>query len=85
MNLFIELCSLSYNPKINMCKFDKGKDVAVLKSDDYDAKLDVNVNGTSKFVEISTESKSTHPIIAKERSITYYTRKYLEEFGEETV
>ena len=68
-----------------MCKFDKGKDVTVLKSDDYDAKLDVNVNGTSKFVEISTESKSTHPNIAKERSITYYIRKYLEEFGEETV
>ena len=37
-----------------MCKFDKSKDVAVLKSDDYDAKLDVNVNGTSKFVEISS-------------------------------
>ena len=44
--------SLSHNPKIKMCKFDKGKGVAVLNSKDYYAKLDVIVNDTSKFVKI---------------------------------
>ena len=48
-------------------------------------KLDVIVNDTSKFVEINTENQSNHPIVAKERSITYNIRKYLKEFGEETV
>ena len=86
-NQFIHrtLSSLSHNPKIKMCKFGKGKGVAVLNSDDYCAKLDVIVNDTSKFVEINTENQSNHPIIAKERFITYYTRKYLKEFGEETL
>ena len=51
---------------------------------DY-AKLDVIVNDTSKFVEINTENRSTHSIIDKKRSITYYIRKYLKEFGKETV
>ena len=68
-----------------MCKFDKGKGVAVLNSEDYYARLHVIVKDTSKFVEINTENQSNHPIIAKERSITYYIRKYLKEFGEETV
>ena len=86
-NKFIHrtLSSLSHNPKIKMCKFDKGKGVAVLNSEDYYAKLDVIVKDTSKFVEINTENQSNHPIIAKERSIAYYIRKYLKEFGEETV
>ena len=79
------LSSLSHNPKIKMCKFDKGKGVAVLNSEDYFAKLDVIVKDTSKFVEINTENQSNHPIITKERSIAYYIRKYLKEFGEETV
>ena len=86
-NQFIHrtLSSLSHNPKIKMCKFDKGERVAVLNSDDYDAKFDVIVNDTSKFVEINTENQSNHPIIAKERSITYYIRKHLKEFDKETV
>ena len=54
-------------------------------SDDYYAKLDAIVSDTSKFEEINFESESTHPIIAKEKSIMYYIRKYLKEFGEETV
>ena len=57
----------------------------MLNSEDYYAKLDVIVKDTSKFVEINTENQSNHPIIAKERSIAYYIRKYLKEFGEETV
>ena len=36
-NQFIQqtLSSLSHNPKIKMCKFDKGKGVALLNSEDY--------------------------------------------------
>ena len=68
-----------------MCKFDKGKGVALLNSEDYYAKLDVIVNDASKFVEIYTENQSNHSIIAKERCITYYIRKCLKEFGKETV
>ena len=68
-----------------MCIFDEGKGVAVLNSDHYYAKLEVIVNDTSKFVEIKAENQSIHPTIAKKRSITYYIRKYLKEFGEETV
>ena len=53
--------------------------------DASDAKLDAIVSDTSKFEEINFESESTHHIIAKERSIMYYIRKYLKECGEETV
>ena len=73
-NQFIHrtLSSLSHNPKTKMCKFDKGKSVAVLNSEDYYAKLDVIVNDNSKFVEINTENQSNHPIIAREIHYVLY-------------
>ena len=69
--IYQTLSSLSHNPKTKMCKFDKGKTVAVLNSEDYYATLDVIVNDNSKFVEINTENQSNQKILI---------RKYFKDF-----
>ena len=78
------LKSLKDDTNIKICKFDKGRGVAILDSDDYYFKLDKIVNDTSKFKELQLNSK-THPIIARENSISYYIRKNLKEFGQDTI
>ena len=80
---FIEPFALSDNSYIKICRFDKGKGVAILNSNDYISKLNSIVNDKSKFKEVKIGN--LHPIIPKEKSIIYYIRKYLKEFGEETV
>ena len=84
-NQFIHriLCSLSDNSDVKICKFDKGKGVSVLNSNDYISKLNSIVNDKSKFIEVKIGN--SHPIIPKEKAINYYIRTYLKEFGEEIV
>ena len=55
----------------------------MLNSNDYISKLNSIVNDQSKFIEVKIGN--SHPIISKEKSINYYIRTYLKEFGEETV
>jgi len=76
-SLHCTLSKLSKDPRIKICRFDKGNGVAVFNTEDYYAKLDKIICDKSKFVEIETESATVHPLIQKENSITYYVRKYL--------
>ena len=75
-SLHCTLHKLSQDSKIKVCRYDKGKAVAILNSTDYYEKLDKIVNGRSKFVELQIDSNK-HPLIAKENSLAYYIRKYL--------
>ena len=77
------LQSLFRNSDIKICKFDKGRGVAVLNSEDYYAKSDLIVSNTSKFVEISIKENETYPVIKKENSISNYIREYMKEYGKE--
>ena len=76
--------NLSQEPDIKVCNFDKGRGVVIMDSNDYYSKLDDIVNDQSKFHELKVNSK-IHPVIAKEKSISYYVRKYLQDFGPETM
>ena len=75
---------LSRNSDIKICKFVKGRGVAVLNSEDYYVKLDLLVSDTSKFVEIPIRKHETHPVIKKENFISYYIRKCRKEYGKKT-
>ena len=78
------LYNLSQEPDIKVCSFDKGRGVVIMDSNDYYSKLDDIVNDQSKFHELKVNSK-IHPVIAKEKSISCYVRKYLKDFGPETM
>ena len=78
------LYNLSQEPDIKVCNFEKGRGVVIMDSSDYYSKLDDIVNDQSKFHELKVNSK-IHPVIAKEKSISYYVRKYLKDFGPETM
>ena len=78
------LQSLSNNTDTKVCKLDKGRGVAILNSDDYNAKLDNILAHKSKFIKMNTEQE-IHPIITKENSISYYVRKYLKGYGNEII
>ena len=64
---------------IKICKFDKGKGTAILDKKDYFLKLDDIIEDKSKFCKIENKSK-IHPIVRKEKSISYYIKKYLENY-----
>ena len=64
MALHRTLYSSSKNPEIKVCKFDKGRGVVLLDSDDYYTKLDYIVHDQSKFHQICVNTK-VHPVIAK--------------------
>ena len=84
MALHCTLYSLSKDPEIKVCKFDKGRGVVLLDSDDCYSKLDYIVNDQSKFHQICVNTK-VHPVIAKENSIAYHVRKHLKNLGTETL
>ena len=70
------LVGLAQDPSIKICKFDKGNGVAIFSAKDYYDKLDKVILDKSKFEEINQELSENHPIIQKEKSISYYIRKY---------
>ena len=70
------LSNLAIDSDIKVCKFDKGKGVAILDVKDYYDKVNCIVNGNSKFHEVDQNTK-THPIIRREKFISYYLNKYL--------
>ena len=75
-SLHCTLNKLSQDSKIKVCRYDKGNGVAILTCTDYYEKLNKIVSDRSKFVELQIDS-SKHPLIAKENSLAYYIRKYL--------
>ena len=76
------LKQLSDDSSIKICKFDKGKGTAILNKKDYFLKLDDIVEDKSKFRKIKNKSK-IHSIIRKEKSISYYIKKYLKNYDSE--
>ena len=50
--------------------------MAIFSAKDYYDKLDEVILDKSKFEEINQDSSENHPIIQKEKSISYYMRKY---------
>ena len=45
------LSNLAIDSDIKVCKFDKGKGVAILDTKDYYDKLNCIINGNSKFMK----------------------------------
>ena len=84
MALHCTLYSLSKDLEIKVCKFDKGRVVVLLDSDDYYSKLDYIVNDQSKFHQICVNTK-VHPVIVKENSIAYHVCKHLKNLGTDTL
>jgi len=56
---------------------DKGRDVAILNSNDYYSKSKSILADDKKFIKINVDANETHPVIVKENSAAYYIRKYL--------
>ena len=79
-SLHCTLNKLSQNSKIKICRYDKRNGVAILNFTNYCEKLDKIVNDRSEFVELQIASNK-HPLIAKENSLAYYIRKYLNRSG----
>ena len=71
------LDKLQKNDNIKICKYDKGRGVAISDKEDYLGKLDSIINDSSKFEQINVTESKQHPVIIKEASISYYVRKYL--------
>ena len=69
------LVRLAQDPGIKACKFDKENGVAIFSAKDYYDKLKVILD-KSKFEEVTRDLSENHPVIQKERSISYYMRKY---------
>ena len=67
---------LAKDNSFKICKFDEGNSVAILDSNDYNAKLDAIIGDKSKFKKVFCYSNK-HPLIMKEDSIACYVRKYL--------
>ena len=76
--------NLSNDNAIKICKFDKGKGIAILDSSDCYSKLDSIVCDQSKFIQINQNTK-VHPIISKEKSVTYYICKYLKNYDSKVI
>ena len=62
------LKSLAKDESIKVCKFDKGRGVLILNSNDYYSKLDSIISDSTKFTEIP-ETAKTYPIITREQLI----------------
>ena len=69
------LVRLAQDPSIKICKFDKGNGVAIFSAKDYYDKVDKVTLDKSKFEEINQDLRENHPIIQKEKSISYYIKK----------
>ena len=78
------LKNLANDNTIKICKFDNGKGTAILNSSDYYSKLDSIVCDQSKFVQVNQNVK-VHPLISKEKSITYFVCKYLKSYDSEEI
>ena len=70
------LRNLRSNPKIKICRFDKGAGTVILNTDDYYSKLDKIVL-SNKFSEITVVDYKHHPILKSEASIQYYLNRYI--------
>jgi len=57
---------LANDSSIKVCKFDKGNGIAILNTNDYNAKLDAIVKDSSKFQIINCNDSNKHPILAKD-------------------
>ena len=53
--------NLAKDTTIKICKFDKGNGVAILDTNDYNAKLDAIIGDKSKFKEVLCNSNK-HPL-----------------------
>ena len=78
-SLHCTLRKLKCNTAIQVCRYDKGKGVAILNKEDYYKKLDKIVLDSKKFMKIDNNTKQ-HPIIAKEKSIEYYVKRYFKKY-----
>ena len=79
------LDKLQKNDKIKICKYDKGRGVAILDKEDYFGKFDSIINDSSKFERINVTESKQHPVITKEASISYYVRKYVKSYGKNII
>ena len=79
------LDKLQKNDKIKICKYDKGRWVAILDKEDYFGKLDYIINDSSKFERINVTESKQHPVITKEASILYYVRKYFKSYAKNVI
>ena len=71
------LVGLAQDPRIKTCKFDKETEWLFLMQKIITInKLDKVILDKSKFEEINQDLSENHPIIQKEKSISYYIRKY---------
>ena len=61
---------LQKNDKIKICKYDKGRGVAILDKTNYFGKLDSIIDDSSKFERINVTESKQHPVITKEASIS---------------
>ena len=81
------LQSLSKNSNIKCCKMDKGNGVVILDTEEYFSKLDVIINDATRFSKLSYDLEKSNsiqeceqaPWIAKENSIAYYVRTYIQQ------
>ena len=85
ISLHRTLDKLQKNDKINICKYDKGRGVAILDKEDYFGKLDSIINDSSKFERINVTESKQLPVITKEASISYYVRKYFKSYGKNVI
>ena len=76
------LNNLAIDSDVKVCKFDKGKVVAILDTKDYYDKLNCIISDNSKFHKVDQNTK-IHSIIRKKKSISYYLKKYLHCFDSE--
>ena len=70
------LKNLANDNTIKICKFHKGKGTAIMDLSDYYSNLNSLVCNQSKFVQVNQNTK-IFTIISKEKSVTYFVRKYL--------
>ena len=78
-NIALHRClnSLSKEKSLKVCKQDKGNGITILNSDDYDSKLERIISDKTKFSKVMIKPNKLHSVIAKEKSIEYFIRKYL--------
>ena len=75
---------LSNDNAIKICKFGKGKGIAILDSSDYYSKLDSIICDQSKFIQINQNTKSTFNNF-KRKICPYFIRKYLKNYDSEVI
>ena len=73
--LYQTLNDLADYTSIKICKFDKGRGVSILNTNDYFERLDSIIKYHSKFRKV-VQTEKNHPIIKKENSIKNYVKTY---------